>query len=241
MVRMHQWVGVASMALALAAFAGEARAQESQAKDPPATEDPLEPINRVTSEVNRGLRTMFINPLATFYKAFTPEPVQGVVSNAASNLTEPLTAVSSMLQGDQENAEIAMERFFVNTTEGLGGTRDVATEKGIIGTQEDIGQVFGAHGAGGGAHIVLPILGPSNMRDASGDVINFLVNPLSLANTVDKATTYADNMDEIEGLSRNAVDPYVAEREAYERNRQYEIRNGKVEQDFPTLDEGGAN
>ncbi len=210
--------------------------------DDQATEDkdPFEGVNRVTSEFNRGLRTMVINPIAEFYKAFTPPPVQNVISNTASNLTEPLTAVSSMIQGDSENAEKSMERFLINTTLGLGGTSDRATEMGITARQEDLGQAAGANGAQSGAHIVLPVFGPSNMRDATGTIVNALLNPLALASTADDALTYADNKDKINSLTKTSVDPYILERDAYEQRRKYVIHNGLLVPemaDFDDMDE----
>jgi len=198
------------------------KADEADKPEVAETEDPLEPINRVTAGFNRVLRTMLLNPAAELYKGFTPPPAQKAIGNTARNLTEPVTAISSALQGDNENAEIVLERFFINLTEGLGGTRDVATEKGIVGSQEDFGQVLGAGGVGGGAHIVLPILGPTNTRDAAGDVVNFLINPLYPAHSVERAISYADNREEIEALSKTALDPYIAEREAYEQHRRSE-------------------
>jgi len=190
------------------------------------TPDPLEELNRVTSGFNRGIRTLILNPFAELYTKLTPPPIQETISNVANNLSEPLTAVSSALQGDDENAGAAMERFLINTTVGLGGINDEATEMGVVARVEDLGQAAGKDGVGGGAHIVLPILGPSNMRDATGDIINFLVNPLSAATTVQKSITYAENKDAIEAMNKTAVDPYVAERDAYEQNRRFKIYNG---------------
>jgi len=200
--------------------------------------DPLEPINRVTSEFNRGLRTLIINPFAELYKAVTPPPAQEIISNTASNLTEPLTAVSSLLQGDTENAGTSLERFLINTTIGLGGTSDRASEMGVTSRQEDLGQAAGAQGVDSGIHIVLPVFGPSNFRDATGTIINALVNPLALASTADDAITYADNRDKLTKLSEAAVDPYVQERDAYEQRRKYVIHNGML---IPSMDDDYAD
>lgn len=203
-----------------------------------AADDPLEPLNRATYQLNRVLRHFVINPVAGFYKAFTPPPVQEAVSNVASNLTEPMTVVSSILQGDSENAENATKRFFINTTVGIAGIRDEATEMGIERRKEDLGQAAGAHGVGGGAHVVVPVIGPSNTRDLAGDVVNFLVNPLSAADAVDAATDYADNRESLEGLTKTSVDPYVTERDAYEQNRDFKIRNNALEvEEIPDFDE----
>ncbi|MGB0681681.1 MAG: MlaA family lipoprotein [Magnetovibrionaceae bacterium] len=222
--------------LALSPDAVQAEEQEAVAEEVDDS-DPFEGLNRVTSGVNRALRTMFIAPLAEFWTKLTPPPLQEVVRNAASNLTEPVTIASSLIQGDTENAGIATQRFFMNTTLGIGGARDVATEKGIVGRQEDFGQAAAANGVAAGPHIVLPILGPSNTRDAFFDVVNGLVNPLSIAEGVDKAITYADNRESIEAVSKTSVDPYTAEKMAWEQHREFQILNGEVEeQDGPSFE-----
>lgn len=191
--------------------------------------DPLEPINRVTSGFNSIFRKVVADPLITTYKAVTPDPVEKGISNFAKNLTEPVTAASSLLQGDTENASKAMGRFVVNTTAGMGGLNDTATELNMTETQEDLGQAAGAHGVDSGAHIVLPILGPSNLRDVTGDVLTTLVNPLHTATTaINAGTNYAENRDELNAMTKDAVDPYIVERDAYEQNRRYKINNGET-------------
>ncbi|MBL6932664.1 MAG: VacJ family lipoprotein, partial [Rhodospirillales bacterium] len=163
--------------------------------------DPLEPINRFTSGFNRIFRKVIADPLITTYKAVTPDPVEEGISNFAKNLTEPVTAASSLLQGDTENASKAMGRFVVNTTVGMGGLSDTATDLNMTETQEDLGQSAGVHGVGGGAHIVLPIFGPSNLRDVTGDVLTTLINPLHAATSAANAgTSYAENRDEINAM-----------------------------------------
>jgi phospholipid-binding lipoprotein MlaA len=91
-----------------------------------------------------------------------------------------VTAVSSLLQGDSDNAATATKRFIINTTVGLGGTSDPAAEMGLEQRKEDLGQAFGANGVAPGPHLVLPIIGPSNIRDVTGDALTALVNPLEL-------------------------------------------------------------
>ena len=152
-------------------------------------------------------------------------------------MSEPVTALSSLLQGDTGNAGAATGRFLINSTLGLAGTSDYATEFGLEQRREDLGQAFGAHGVEPGAHIVLPILGPSNMRDATGDILTGLASPLPLAVTAaDGAVSYSDNQDTIHALESSAFDSYVAEREAYEQNREFLITNGEPETgDFPSF------
>lgn len=190
--------------------------------------DPLEGLNRVTSSFNRVLRRFVIDPVIDGYQAITPDEVQEGVSNVVSNLTEPLTAASSLLQGDIDNAGTATGRFLVNTTVGIGGIRDEATGLGMEQRREDIGQALGAHGIPAGPHIVLPVIGPTNLRDAPGDIAIGLLSPAPLAAHAGAgAIEYSGNQDTIKGLSDNVLDPYIAERDAYEQRRDYLIHNGE--------------
>ena len=101
--------------------------------------DPLETLNRFTTGFNSILRGAVLDPVVDFYQFITPDDIQGAVSNAASNLSEPVTAISSLLQGDAENAGNATQRFLVNSTVGLGGLGDPATGMGIESRAEDLG------------------------------------------------------------------------------------------------------
>ncbi len=227
-----------------AAIAEDPADKPDAVPNPPAaaeeTEDPLEPINRFTFSLNTALRSVIINPLIDVYQAVTPDPLEEAVSNAASNLTEPVTAASSLLQGDTENAKRSTQRFLVNTTAGLGGTRDVAAdEMGIERRKEDLGQAFGAGGMESGPYLVLPIFGPSTTRDAVGDLaVSVAVPPAGLANTADSAATYADNKDDLDALTRHSLDPYVVEREAYLQHRRSEVMNSQAPlEEIPDFEE----
>ncbi len=236
-------VGLGFLAASMPVRAGETTpkdvaAASAASEDEAKVEDPFEGINRFTSGFNRVVRKAVLDPLVDGYKAITPDPIEKSISRAITNLTEPITAASSLLQGDVENAGTATQRFLVNTTIGLGGTQDPATDMGLKHRKEDLGQAAGANGAGPGPHIVLPILGPSNMRDAAGDIITGLANPLGVIQAVDSANSYARNKDEINAATDSALDPYIVERDAYEQNRKFLIRNGeenKNEQDFPSI------
>ena len=177
--RLFLFAGLGLFLAVQPAIAGEDKAKV--ADDAQERSDPFESINRVTSGFNAAVRGAIIDPLVDGYQAVTPQPVQEAVSNAVSNISEPVTAVSSLLQGDTDNAGTATQRFIINTTVGLGGTSDPATDMGLEQREEDLGQAFGASGMAPGPHLVLPIIGPTNMRDAAGDVLTTLVNPLPLA------------------------------------------------------------
>ena len=199
------------------------------AEEPQAANDPFEGISRVTSGFNAVVRGMIIDPLVDGYQAVTPDPIQEAVSNAVSNISEPVTAVSSLLQGDMDNAATATKWFIINTTVGLGGTSEPATRMGLEQREEDLGQALGASGIAPGPHLVLPIIGPSNFRDAAGDILTTLANPLPLAaKAASSGINYSNNQEDIKSLTAGALDPYVVERDSYEQNRRYEINNGVV-------------
>jgi phospholipid-binding lipoprotein MlaA len=191
--------------------------------------DPMEGTNRVISDFNSGFRKYLLDPVVDGYKFIMPGNVQNIVSNMASNLTEPLTIVSSLLQLDFENAGIATQRFVMNSTFGFAGMADVASEMGFEQRREDLGQALAVHGVGPGPHFVVPILGPSNLRDLIGDVVSALASPMPMAGAAGQgAVQYSDRQEEIRELGRDAVDRYIVERNAYEQNRLHLIANGKV-------------
>lgn len=224
-MRISRYKALAA-ALAIGLCAGSAMADDTPTGE---TSDPLEGLNRFTSGLNTILRKGFVDPMVDLYQYVTPDPIEEAVSNAASNLSEPITIGSSLLQGDTENAGAATQRFLINSTVGIGGLGDPATDMGITAREEDLGQALGAHGVEAGPHIVLPILGPSNLRDLTGDLPVMILNPLPVAGSVAKgAVEYSDRQDAVRSIGEGAIDRYVAEREAYEQNRAYEIRNGDI-------------
>jgi phospholipid-binding lipoprotein MlaA len=220
---------------------------KTAAKDeaPKDKEDPLEGYNRFMHGFNKVIRDAILDPLVDGYQAITPDPLEKAIANVAKNLNEPITAGSSLLQGDTENAKKATQRFLINTTVGLGGAKDVAKDEyGIKSRDEDLGQAAGKGGAEAGAHIVLPILGPSNTRDALGTAATAVINPFGAIGSAAKGVVeYSDRQDTLKDVSKGALDPYVVERDAYEQHRDYQIRNAAPaakEQDFPGLSEEPA-
>jgi len=200
--------------------------------------DPLEDINRFTFGFNTIVRGAILDPLVDGYQAVTPTFLQDAIGNAASNLSEPVTAVSSFLQGDTDNAGNATKRFFVNSTLGVGGLNDPASEMGIDQRREDLGQAAAVNGAEEGMYIVLPIFGPSNTRDAIGDALTAVASPLPLVGAVAQGSVeYSKNQDDIQMITKGALDPYIVERDAYSQYRTFQINNGEaVPQDAPTLE-----
>lgn len=208
-------------------------------------DDPLESLNRFTFGFNQVVRGIVLDPLVSGYKAVTPEPMQKAVSNVASNLSEPVTVVSSILQGDSENAANSTQRFLVNSTVGLGGVSDPATDMGVEQRREDLGQAMAVNGVQEGTYLVLPILGPTTTRDATGELITGLASPMPLVGSVAAgAVEYSDNQEAIKAATANSLDAYETEKALYLQHRQYLVNNGAtspadgpvlVEDDAPSL------
>jgi phospholipid-binding lipoprotein MlaA len=186
--------------------------------------DPLEFINRPIAAVNRLLRQGIIDPAVKIYRFVTPDVAEIALSNAARNLTEPFSILGAVVAGDTAGAKLSGLRFLVNTTIGVAGLADVATEVGLDYCREDIGQGLAKQGVEPGVHLVLPIFGPTNTRDLPGDLVEILITPLPPGVTVAQASVeYADKQKSMENLTEGSVDKYVSEREAYEQHRLYQV------------------
>ena len=140
--------------------------------------DPLEPFNRAMFEFNRGLDTLVLRPVAAMYRGFVPPPVRELVSNFLSNLKTPVILLNDVLQGETDRAMNTLSRFAINTTVGVLGFGDPATDMGYPAHKEDFGQTLATWGVDGGPYLVLPILGPSNPRDAVGKVVDVITDPI---------------------------------------------------------------
>ena len=138
--------------------------------------DPLEPLNRAIFGFNDALDGAVIKPVAQAYAEHVPAPLRTAIGNFMNNLLEPWSALNNLLQGKPERAVSDVGRFLVNTvlTLGLG---DVATEFGLERTGEDLGQTLGVWGFGAGPYLVLPVLGPSSLRDGVGRVTAIVYDP----------------------------------------------------------------
>jgi len=148
--------------------------------------DPFESLNRASFDLNAALAKVIADPVAAAYHNTVPDSVQTGLDDFFTNLREPVTAVSSGLQGDFQNAGTSVGRFAINSTVGIVGLFDVATDMGWVSRPEDIGATLCTYGIHAGPYIVVPILGPTNLRDAVGSLSTYVV----LGNTVTGESTF---------------------------------------------------
>lgn len=145
--------------------------------------DPFEDFNRAVFGFNEALDAVIFLPLAKIYRAIFPKPIRDTFRNFMRNLNAPFILANDILQGEGERAGMTLSRFLVNTTLGVGGLFDVAAGMGVPYHEEDFGQTLGVWGMEEGAYIVLPILGPSTVRDGLGKVGDAFINPLNYLST----------------------------------------------------------
>ena len=197
--------------------------------------DPLEPINRVVDKFNDNVDRAIIKPAARGYEKVLPAPARNSVTNFFGNLGEPLIIVNQILQGKGKDGISDTGRFLVNSTIGLFGLFDPATQMGLVKHDEDFGQTFGRWGIGEGWYVVLPILGPSTIRDTVGKVGDYQFDPVAQHEEVRErnALNGLHLVDRRANLLRAtavrdtaALDQYLFTRESYRQLRWNRIYDG---------------
>ncbi|HLD10319.1 MAG TPA: VacJ family lipoprotein [Methylophilaceae bacterium] len=209
--------------------------------------DPLEGLNRGIYKFNDTVDKAALKPIAGAYKAVLPTPVRSGVNNFFSNLSTFVSAINNLLQFKFGNAFSEAGRFVINSTFGIAGVMDVASWDKIEKHTEDFGQTLGRWGVGNGAYLVLPILGPSTLRDTAGLVVDTLAfdpityiddpatrNQLRLLKLFDKRAQYLPGSDL---LDEAALDPYAFMRDAYMQRRASQDNDGQAT-DVDNVDEG---
>jgi phospholipid-binding lipoprotein MlaA len=203
-----------------------------------AEEDPWEGVNRVIFRFNDTVDTYALKPLAQGYQAVTPEFLEDGVHNVFGNLGDIGNLANDLLQGKLHDAGVDTGRVIFNTTFGVLGFFDVATRMGLQRNDEDFGQTLGAWGLGSGPYIVLPLMGPSTVRDAAGKVPDSFLEPYphmghvpsrNLTRGVDVIDTRASLLSAEKLISG---DKYLFIRNAYLQNREFRVQDGQVEDDF---------
>ena len=205
--------------------------------------DCFESLNRATFALNQGLDNVIFEPIAKAYRIL-PSPVRSGTSNALDNLSTLVTIPNNVLQGDFKKAGINTGRFIINTTLGIAGIFDLAQKIGFPDYEkEDYGQTLGAMGVGEGCYLVLPVLGPSTVRDTAGSFVNILGGDAWYNISAGKDTQYfsdfdyytsragsgidfrAKNINSFENLEKNSMDFYASVRSLYLQDRQKKIAN----------------
>ena len=212
---------------------------------PQQIKDCFEKLNRATFAFNQGLDKTLIKPIAKGYRNL-PNPIQKVAGNAVKNLSNLVTIPNNILQGDVKTAIINTGRLVVNTTVGLLGTVDVANKMGFPKYEkEDYGQTLGKWGVGQGCYMVLPVLGPSTVRDTAGSFVNifggdpwynasvygnneFLSEGVYITSKALSGVNFrADNIESLENLEKNSIDFYASIRSLYLQDRENKIKNAQ--------------
>lgn len=200
------------------------------------TNDPWEPTNRVIHVFNDGLDTLVLRPAAEIYRIFVPPPIRAGIGNVLDNLQLPRSALYALMQGNTKVAADNAARFVINTTLGVGGIVDIAADMGIQGRYEDFGQNIAvwAGTTNGGPYVVLPVFGPSNVRDAFGRGVDLFTDPWAYligmeAQLVRTAVSTVDSrealIEPLDALRASSLDYYAALRSTYLQQRERDIRN----------------
>jgi phospholipid-binding lipoprotein MlaA len=200
--------------------------------------DPFERVNRAVFSFNEAADDYVIKPAAEAYKFVLPEFVRTGVTNFFSNINDVLVAANNLLQGKPSNAVSDIGRFLVNSTIGILGFFDVATDMGLDKNREDFGQTLAVWGVGDGPYIVLPFFGPSNVRDTVGLVVDietdFMINTNKLNSDEKNAVNglriinkRADLLDAGQLLEDAAFDKYSFLRDGYIQRRRSQIYDGE--------------
>ena len=201
--------------------------------------DPLEPMNRFFFDVNQRLDRHAALPAATFYADNVPNGFRRTFRNFFGNLGEPVSMVNETLQGQFGNAGTATARFVINTTIGVAGLFDVATDWGLPERDRDFGETLGTYGVPQGPYLVLPFRGPTAIRDLGGNYVDGFFSPLYylkirftgkqyvglVKSTIGSVDNRANNIVTYRDIERASVDFYATMRDYYRQRRQRQVED----------------
>lgn len=213
--------------------------------DAAALNDPLEPMNRTIFDINDFLDRLLIRPLAELYRNMVPPPIRDRVANITSNMREPVIFANNLLQGEFSRAGDTFQRFGTNTILGVGGMFDVATDWGLPQQKGDFGQTLYTWGVNAGPYVVLPLLGPSNFRDAIGLGVDAVMSPWSYlayeggngtgnrfeitSIGMEGLTKREQNIEAIDALKSGSLDFYAQMRSVYRQYRAKQLGGESTE------------
>jgi phospholipid-binding lipoprotein MlaA len=199
--------------------------------------DPLESLNRPIFRANDVLDLYLFNPLATGWDTVTPRAVPHHLEQLFDNLRTPGWALNDLLQGDVQQSAVEWGRFLLNSSVGIGGLFDPAHYFfALEGRVEDFGQTLGVWGVGSGAYLMLPVLGPSAVRELAATPIDLLLDPISWlpgayptgVNAFERVNRRSLRREEIANARASALDLYSSLRDGYRQLRESQIANGQA-------------
>ena len=245
MIRKFAIILITTLALSVNSYAGSDGELLLKKNDPANVKDCFEGLNRATFAFNQGLDGILFEPIAKAYRVL-PSPVRKGFSNSLNNLSNLITIPNNIIQGDLKEAGVNTGRFVVNTTVGVLGLFDVADKMGFTEYEkEDYGQSLGTAGVGPGCYLILPVLGPSTVRDTAGSIVNLLGGDPWYNVSVKNNTQYfnekdyyisrgtagvdfrAKNLESFDNLEENAMDFYASVKSLYLQDRKQKILNSK--------------
>ena len=203
-------------------------------------DDPLEPLNRTVFDANAALDESVIKPVAEGYRKIVPQFLRDRIRSFIDNLTEPRILANDLLQGRGDAAGITFNRFFLNTTLGVGGLFDPATERGLPKQSGDFGQTLYAWGVDSGPYLVLLFFGPSNVRDAFGLGVDLFTTPPGVfvpghaglvtgfaVGTIDGMDLRSRNIESLDEIKASALDYYTHLKSIAQQRREAELREAR--------------
>ena len=231
--------------IGLALIVLSACATRPPASDPIALEqykkadDPVEPMNRGIYKFNNGFHKVILTPISTVYTTIVPKFLRDRLRSFLDNLDSPVILINDVLQGNGKRASDTLGRFVLNSTIGIGGLFDPATDLGIQKHSEDFGQTLAVWGVKDGGYMMIPVYGPSTARDGLGLIVDLVMDPVTWLLKADHKgywswprlgasglDNYSRDLDLLTDLRKNSVDGYVTLRTYYRQNREFQIRNG---------------
>ena len=240
-VRLASFLGLAALTLLLSACATPPPADDPDAVAEFAEiNDPLEPMNRKIFAFNEVLDDYVLVPAARVYRFLTPRLLRDRIADALANVKSPLIVGNDLMEGNVSRAGVALARFVLNSTFGVGGLMDVAKPMGLPGHTADLGQTLAVWGVGEGPYLVLPLFGPSNFRDAAGLGAETFLDPLTyylddnkmrwvsttrfIIGGLSQREAYIETIDDIK---RTSLDYYSALRSLKRQSRDAQIRDAQ--------------
>ena len=245
-----------TFSLIFSASAGTDGENNLSKKNPKQVKDCFEGLNRATFALNQGLDKVIFEPVAKAYRTL-PSPVRNGTSNVLVNLSSLITIPNNILQGQFKTAGVNTGRFVVNTTIGILGIFDVAEKMGFSEYEkEDYGQTLAVWGVGSGCYLVLPVLGPSTLRDTAGSFMNVMGgdpyynvsvhgnneyldrSDYMLTKTLTAVDFRAKNLETFDNLEKNSLDFYASVKSLYLQDRERKIANTKTNATIEIIYEG---